>query len=835
MTRRTRPITLSFGASPLAFLLACTALAALVMLPGCGGCRQGANNQNSNAEEEEKEKEKEKPKPDFEFSYKDGDENIGMRVLPGTLANYVKPGHWMGMTQPVKANNYDFAGELRSAAIDSERRPLTLERTPFRLQLSRPVALAKEQLKHLEMQVFIPRRQRQGGKKAYLSAELRDRRTGRVVMQPTRDPTTTMEAHHFYIVALVRRPADYNFVTEDNFYSVKAPEVGDFISSIIRHYTVIVPNIEQNVQLPSNPLLWTSIAYIIWDDINPDELTLDQQDALVDWLHWGGSMIISGPGSISTLKNSFLKDYLPALPGETEKLTQDRFDEINEHFTLPGDKKRLYPLFVSETTPPEGVKLKLQADGKFMPKTGNLVAERQIGRGRIVVSAFSLSHPQIQGGWPGYDGFFNACFLKRPAREFSGNANAGAVGMRFSRDSLAYIDQTVDLKKDPRLTSGLRYFSRDAGQSSGGGLDAPPLFDRGFQRKQESGVAGWDDFSAVSNAARDSLKAAAGITVPERGFVLRVLAVYLFVLVPANWTLFKAIGRVEWAWAAAPIIAIGGAFWVIHAAQLDIGFARSRTEVALLELQPGHARGHLTRYMALYTSLSTRYDVTFDDKNALAQPFCTDPDFQFVAGQTPNTVTFNRDNEASLRGFQIASNSTSMLHSEEQRSFGGPIEFQQLPERGPVVINKSGLTLKDVGVIRRLPDRRGASAIQVAWVGELKPESNFTLNFAPATDANVLLTQWEESSTTMNESPPNEVSLNRFLQLARDPRRLMPGDVKLIGWTDEELGGVELSPSPRQNLARTLVVANLQYQALAPPTPDVNTFDAVSPPKNPLP
>ena len=72
-----------------------------------------------------------------------------------------------------------------------------------------------------------------------------------------------------------------------------------------------------------------------------------------------------------------------------------------------------------------------------------------------------------------------------------------------------------------------------------------------------------------------------------------------------------------------------------------------------------------------------------------------------------------------------------------------------------------------------------------------------------------------------------------MLDLARDPRRLMPGDVKLIGWTDEELGGVELRPSPRQNLTRTLVVANLQYQPYSPPRPDKNTHAAVDPKKNP--
>ena len=34
-----------------------------------------------------------------------------------------------------------------------------------------------------------------------------------------------------------------------------------------------------------------------------------------------------------------------------------------------------------------------------------------------------------------------------------------------------------------------------------------------------------------------------------------MLAIYLLVLVPLNWLVFWLIGKVEWAWIAAPLIA----------------------------------------------------------------------------------------------------------------------------------------------------------------------------------------------------------------------------------------------------------------------------------------
>ena len=78
------------------------------------------------------------------------------------------------------------------------------------------------------------------------------------------------------------------------------------------------------------------------------------------------------------------------------------------------------------------------------------------------------------------------------------------------------------------------------------------------------------------------------------------------------------LGKLEFAWLAVPFIAIGGAIWVAREARLDIGFARSQTEVGLLEVQTGCDRAHLTRVTAIYNSLSSTYDIAFDTPEAAA-------------------------------------------------------------------------------------------------------------------------------------------------------------------------------------------------------------------------
>src|SRR5262249_15365402 len=127
------------------------------------------------------------------------------------------------------------------------------------------------------------------------------------------------------------------------------------------------------------------------------------------------------------------------------------------------------------------------------------------------------------------------------------------------------------------------------------------------------GVGGWDDFGSVSVAAREALREAAGIKISVGRVVVWGRARSFFVFAPLNWGFFRLLRRVEWAWIAAPLIAIAGAIAVVRAAQLDIGFVRASNEVAVIEVQADYRRAHVTRYTALYTSLSTGYDVRMDD------------------------------------------------------------------------------------------------------------------------------------------------------------------------------------------------------------------------------
>ena len=59
---------------------------------------------------------------------------------------------------------------------------------------------------------------------------------------------------------------------------------------------------------------------------------------------------------------------------------------------------------------------------------------------------------------------------------------------------------------------------------------------------------------------------------------------------------------------------------------------------------------------------------------------------------------------------------------------------------------------------------------------------------------------------------------------ALDEARLVPGDIRLVAWTDVTVPGMEVKPEPSQTVSRTLVVAHIQYGPLEGPQSDVNSL-----------
>ena len=339
------------------------------------------------------------------------------------------------------------------------------------------------------------------------------------------------------------------------------------------------------------------------------------------------------------------------------------------------------------------------------------------------------------------------------------------------------------------------------------------------------GVAAWNDFNPVANAARQSLQEAAGIKVPGRMFVVWVLVGYVLVLVPLNWCFFRWLGRVEWAWAAAPVIAVLCTATVINMAQLDIGFVRAQNEVAVVELQNDYPRAHVTRYMALYASLATGYEFHFDSPGSLLLPFPTTSDpgsFRMMLGESYRNVTYRRGNDAEVDGFAVGSNSIGFVHGEHWIDLAHPLVLTKQEGDSFQIANQTQFTLRDAGVMKRT----ASGGLQTAWLGTIPAGASavgeFQLESAATAGGELWKADRDRSPRTASNAVPGELDLHGLIAIAQEVKDLRPGQIRLVAWLDDELPGLAIAPLASQSRHAALVIAHLDNGQDEMPRPDVN-------------
>ena len=324
---------------------------------------------------------------------------------------------------------------------------------------------------------------------------------------------------------------------------------------------------------------WTSIACLLWDDASPAALEPAQQQAMLDWLHWGGQLILSGPDTLDALRDSFLG---PLFAGDFRGHPQTGRGGLAELNAFSG--KPIRPL--RPVRPWSGVRLEKASPGRVHARRGP-VARRAAGRARADRGlGLSTLRPRVRSTGPAATKS-STPFCSAARRASTSKAKDGGlaapVGRRRSSARRRPRPRNCAISPATRA-SRLAEYAADAITATPTSADYDANAVRPIRRRRR-GVAAWNDFNPVAAAARESLQNAARVEIPKRSFVLWVVAVYVLVLVPVNWAVFRALGRVEWAWAAAPVIAVVCTGAVIRLAQLDIGFVRSQTEVAVAEMQ----------------------------------------------------------------------------------------------------------------------------------------------------------------------------------------------------------------------------------------------------------
>lgn len=248
------------------------------------------------------------------------------RVAPNDVIPYLKPNHWSTLYLEMRANKDNYEGRLELEGIP-------LEGLGREIVYARNVGIAKGQRESVGLPVMVPDiRNREITFSMRRGNSNRPDLFGAALVR-------RLEPHQMLILALTPDPSSYEPWRRFQAMMPVATSEDPQTMDRVRYYQPIAPNEKPRALLSPHPLAWTMISHVVWDNVSPSELSLDQQQAMLDWLNWGGQLIVvAAPGrrSLPELADSFLGPYLPATTsGATIRLTEEDLDALAKTYRPP--------------------------------------------------------------------------------------------------------------------------------------------------------------------------------------------------------------------------------------------------------------------------------------------------------------------------------------------------------------------------------------------------------------------------------------------------------------------------------------------------------------------
>jgi hypothetical protein len=767
--------------------------------------------------------EKDRTRPPFEF--------FKSQVAPFDVLPYVKPHHWTTITVELRANEDDYEGALQTDGV-------MLLGMPTAVIYRREARLLKEQRGRLGQQVLLTRIPKEWTMDLVRPGALRPDATWQAAL-------TQLEPHQALILILSKEATNQFSVW--NRMEAMIPTMAERDNSRdldkLRYYRLVLPMEPDKLPLSAHPLSWTTISHVVWDGLPPDVLTVYQQQALLDWLHWGGQLILTGGAgqAYPLYRESFLGPYLPAdATGQTVGLTAPDLQPLSQSYPpptapllaapdSPGRNASLVGDFIQRFgrvyQPPVAIPL---ATGKpvylsvLRPLPGAstiplgeasphlLAVERRVGRGRITMMTLNPTEPAL-ASWPGLDTLIRRVVLRRPEESVIGSA--GFDGYTYSpprRGRLPAQDLTW-----------YRITGRDArpDEDAAGRKPEPPKLALERQPKtfppqerpeepedvlsQLPGVSDWRDSMRFPILARDLLDEASGITIPSSGFVIKVILAYLIAIVPLNWLVCRvALNRREWAWLVVPLVALGFAIGVQRVAAYDLGFDSACDEIDLLEVQGPYPRAHLSRFASLYTSGRGSYAISYpQNTTALALPLDSG---RSIRGEDVTTSVWQSNPVPALLGLSVQPRSLSFFRAEEMATLAGSIRIEE-DGANRTLVNASDLELRDAILV----DLAGPNQRTEHALGTIAPGAAVTI---PADRS-----QPDRKPVSFDPGPdPNPVL--HALRTTWEPREENRGELRLVAWVARPMPGQVIEPPVDRHRGFTAVIVHLRCGP--PPNPD---------------
>lgn len=781
---------------------------------------------------EEAKKKSEAEKPPFEI--------FRSQVAPFDVLPYVKANHWSTLTLELRANHQDYAGQLETAAVP-------LKGPPVAMVYSRDARLIKGQRSRLSLQMMMPEIPRE------VSLELTRPESVRFD-ERTLASLRVLEPYQMLVVILSREAND-TFASWNRFRAFIPQTIRTTIDQD-RYYRLVLPLEPDKPVLSPHPLTWSTISHVIWDGMSPEILSPAQQQAMLDWLHWGGQLVILGGAgpTFGPLRESFLAPYLPAEPaGENSTLDAEDlqalaleyppvvpFEDPDDPQAEPRTLEELQDRYGRRYLNPEPIRPPSNRPiylSVLRPKPGAtpltiggranriLGVEHRVGRGRLLMLGLSPTDPSLLA-WTGLDTFVRRIILRRAEEPLlrgpliTPRGVEPAIYNALSAPELSWVrylsrdmvGARPAIEKPAGRTGGYSdpysrvQEKRRAASLSSLGPGVPGDLLAAEPGPSQRSVGDWDDQSALPSINRELLEEALGLSIPSSWFVLKVALAYVCTLV-VNWLIWFVFRRPELAWAFVPVLSIGFAVGVERAAAFDLGYDASCDEIDLVETHAGYPRAHISRFGSLYSSARVDFSISYpDDPTALALPMDTG---RSLRGEDLSRVVWQSNPFPALKRFRVQPRSYAMFRAEQMAEMTGSIRF--VAEGGKqTVTNDLNLELRDAVLL----GGQGGDETPIE-LGTIAPGETVEVG-APAPDS-----QARTSEPFDEDLRPTKVLDLVRTQLATRPEE--KGARRLVAWIARPLEGQKIEPVPDRLRGFTVLVANLGFGSA--PDPNLPMFD----------
>jgi len=776
--------------------------------------------------------EKERNRPAFEF--------FRSQVAPFDILPYVKPNHWFTLTFELRANDDNYDGILQTE-------PAKLLGMPHEIYFRRDGRLIKEQRARRAMQIMIP--DANGVIPKQLGVDLL--RAGALRPDTTWPATLSTLPPHQMLVLILSKDSTSKFAAWNKMSATLPGSVerdgGDLEK--LRYYRLVLPIEPDSVSLSSHPLTWTTISHVIWDNYSPDIMSVTQQQAMLDWLHWGGQIVLCGGAgqTFSVLRDSFLGPFLPAeASGETVPLSEETLGPLSQSYPPPNYSSSVenqsqpvpaqrrsalrrgssryraaVPIRPGAKRPVYLTVLKAKPGASTVPlgeaSPHVLAVESRVGRGRITMLALNPNEEALLA-WPGLDTLIRRVVLRRPEETSSEWASSEGLtsssagrGRLLSQDLSWYRITSRDLatppvdgatdKPEPKTKVAAQLAVADAAAEPAGESDL----------HQFPAVGDWRDSATLPRLSRDLLEEASGITIPSSQFVMKVILAYLLAVVPLNWLICRfVINRREWAWIVVPVVALCFAVGVERMAAHDMGYDTAADEIDLLEVHGDYQRAHLTRLVSLYTSGRSSFAVSYpDDPSALALPL---DNGRSIRGEEISSSIWQSSPVPALLNFTVQPRSLALFRAEQMLALGGVIRLQEEGEKRQV-FNDSGLELRDAVLI----EATGQGKTRTRPLGTIKPGAS----------AEIVAKAEDQPAPRVDSGPgPDANPFLDVLRAALGDREEDQGELRLVAWVNSTVRGQVIEPVIDRKRGFTAVLVHLRSGA--PPSPDGKRYNLLA-------